>query len=58
MSELESEAMDEVRAGSAIDELMDMPMLASVLAVKGLGLHRYLGGPWEPLGSWSFRGPS
>lgn len=28
------------------------------LAVKGLGLHRYLGGPWEPLGSWSFRGPS
>lgn len=26
-----SEAMDEVRSGSAIDELMDMPMLASVL---------------------------
>ena len=26
-----SEAMDEVRAGGAVDELMDMPMLASVL---------------------------
>jgi hypothetical protein len=29
--EASSEAMDEVRAGGAIDELMDMPMLASVL---------------------------
>jgi hypothetical protein len=29
--EATSEAMDEVRAGGAIDELMDMPMLASVL---------------------------
>lgn len=26
-----SEAMDEVRSGGAIDELMDMPMLASIL---------------------------
>ena len=26
------------------------------LAVSGLGLHRYLGGPWEPLASISFRG--
>lgn len=26
------------------------------LAVAGLALHRYLGGPWEKLGSWSFRG--
>lgn len=26
------------------------------LAVTGLGLHRYVGGPWEPLGRWSFRG--
>lgn len=27
------------------------------LAIHGLGLHRYLGGPWEILGRWSFRGP-
>jgi hypothetical protein len=26
------------------------------LAIRGLGLHRYLGGPWETLGAWPFRG--
>ena len=26
------------------------------LAISGLGLHRYLGGPWERLGVYSFRG--
>jgi hypothetical protein len=26
------------------------------LGIVGLGLHRYLGGPWERLGSYSFRG--
>lgn len=26
------------------------------LAIKGLGLHRYLGGPWESLAAYSFRG--
>ena len=26
------------------------------LAVSGLALHRYLGGPWVDLGKWSFRG--
>ena len=26
------------------------------LVVRGLALHRYLGGPWDELGSWSFRG--
>lgn len=26
------------------------------LTVAGLALHRYLGGPWERLGRWSFRG--
>ncbi len=25
------------------------------LAIAGLALHRYLGGPWEPLGRWPFR---
>lgn len=25
------------------------------LAVTGLALHRYLGGPWEQVGSWQFR---
>lgn len=26
------------------------------LQVAGLGLHRYLGGLWEPLATWKFRG--
>ena len=26
------------------------------LAISGLGLHRYLGGPWERIATYSFRG--
>ena len=26
------------------------------LAITGLALHEYLGGPWAPLGRWPFRG--
>lgn len=26
------------------------------LAIRGLGLHRYLGGPWEPVAVYPFRG--
>lgn len=26
------------------------------LAIAGLALHEYLGGPWAPLGRWPFRG--
>ena len=26
------------------------------LNIAGLSLYRYLGGPWEPLGTWTFRG--
>ncbi|ESZ88681.1 MAG: hypothetical protein Q27BB25_02625 [Blastomonas sp. CACIA14H2] len=26
------------------------------LSISGLALHRYLGGPWEPIGNWPFRG--
>jgi hypothetical protein len=28
------------------------------IAIHGLGLHRYLGGPWETLQVWPFRGAS
>ena len=28
------------------------------LAISGLGLHRYLGGPWETLAVYPFRGAS
>lgn len=26
------------------------------LAIAGLALHRYMGGPWQPIGNWRFRG--
>lgn len=26
------------------------------LAISGLGLHRYMDGPWQELARWSFRG--
>jgi hypothetical protein len=26
------------------------------IGITGVALHRYLGGPWESLGAWSFRG--
>jgi hypothetical protein len=26
------------------------------LAIRGLALWRYLGGPWQPVKSWTFRG--
>jgi hypothetical protein len=26
------------------------------LSISGLGLHRYLGGPWDPLAIYPFRG--
>lgn len=29
---------------------------ARPLGIRGLGLHRYLGGPWETLQVWPFRG--
>ena len=29
---------------------------SSPLGIRGLGLHRYLGGPWESLGTYGFRG--
>lgn len=29
---------------------------ARPLVVRGLALHRYLGGPWEAMGEWVFRG--
>ena len=42
-------------ARSLLAEL-EATFVPSPLKVSGLGLHRYLGGPWERLGRWSFRG--
>jgi hypothetical protein len=37
-------------------ESLERSFQARPLAVSGLGLHRYLGGPWESLARYSFRG--
>ncbi|WP_205481675.1 2'-5' RNA ligase family protein [Sphingomonas arenae] len=46
----------EPAAAKALLRKLESTFAPRPLAVRGLGLHRYLGGPWEPLGSWSFRG--
>ena len=35
-------------------EAMEAGFHPQSLGVAGLGLHRYLGGPWETLQTWSF----
>ena len=41
-------------AKSLIDRLQH-DFRPRALAIHGLALHRYLGGPWESLGRWAFR---
>lgn len=48
----------EPAAAKALLKELESSFVPRPLAVRGLGLHRYLGGPWEALGTWSFRGPS
>ena len=42
-------------ARSLIEQL-ERGFMPRPLAISGLGLHRYLGGPWERLALWKFRG--
>ena len=36
---------------------LDQAFRPRPLAISGLGLHRYLGGPWEKVAAYPFRGP-
>jgi hypothetical protein len=40
----------------ALVQSLEAGFLPRPLAIRGLGLHRYLGGPWKTLGTWPFRG--
>ena len=40
----------------ALFDRLDCDFEPRPLAIVGLALHRYLGGPWAPLGRWPFRG--
>lgn len=39
----------------ALHEQLEQDFRPRPLAIHGLALHRYLGGPWEALGRWTFR---
>jgi 2'-5' RNA ligase len=43
------------RAAKALMEQLERSFRPRPLAISGLGLHRYLGGPWEKLAIYPFR---
>lgn len=49
---------NKVRRGDAIalQTALEREFTPRPLAIRGLALHRYLGGPWETLGTYRFRG--
>ncbi|GAA4009221.1 2'-5' RNA ligase family protein [Sphingomonas humi] len=46
----------EPKAAKALLRELEAGFSPRPLKIAGLELHRYLGGPWERLGRWSFRG--
>ena len=46
------------RQARALIEELEAEFRPLALAISGLGLHRYLGGPWERLATYRFRGTS
>lgn len=44
------------RAARALLDELRRSFTPRPLAIRGLGLHRYLGGPWETIATFSFRG--
>src|SRR4028118_913339 len=46
----------EPAAAKAVLRELEASFTPRPIRIAGLELHRYLGGPWERLGRWSFRG--
>jgi len=46
----------EPRAAREVLDELQRDFAPRPLRIAGLALHRYLGGPWERLGGWTFRG--
>ena len=44
------------KAARALIAELERNFSACPLRIAGLGLHRYLGGPWEAIGTFAFRG--
>jgi hypothetical protein len=48
----------EPKVARALKSTLEREFTTRPLAIRGLGLHRYLGGPWEQLAAYRFRGIS
>ena len=46
----------EPRVARALKRSLEAGFEPRPIGIIGLGLHRYLGGPWEPLQTYRFRG--
>ncbi len=46
----------EAATARALHAALSATFMPRPLAITGLALHRYLGGPWKQIGSWPFRG--
>lgn len=46
----------EPREARALLQQLERDFVPRPLAIAGLALDRYLGGPWDKLGQWAFRG--
>jgi hypothetical protein len=44
------------KVGRALLVALERDFAPRPLAIRGLGLHRYVDGPWETLGTYPFRG--
>lgn len=44
------------KAARALKDRLEREFRQRSLSISGLGLHRYLGGPWEKLAAYAFRG--
>ena len=43
------------KTARALKDSLERGFSPRALGIRGLGLHRYLGGPWEPLADYPFR---
>ena len=45
------------RQAKALIDMLEADFRPRPIAIAGLGLHRYRGGPWERVAAYPFRGP-
>ena len=45
-----------IREARQLVDALEAGFVPRPLGIRGLGLHRYMSGPWETLQTWPFRG--